>query len=76
MAPTRAAENVGNQHHSLRHRPQRTPFLDVVRHENENACVPELSEAEVGRIVRSAWRYEQEGRNFIGGGGRDLDRDR
>jgi Primase C terminal 1 (PriCT-1) len=42
-------------------------LLDVARTENANACVPELPDDEVARIVRSAWKIEQEGRNFVGG---------
>jgi len=42
-------------------------LLDVARTENENACVPELPDDEVVRLVRSAWKIQQEGRNFAGG---------
>ncbi len=47
-----------------RHTDDQATLLDVVRHENENACVSPLAEAEVARIVRSAWKYERQGRNF------------
>jgi hypothetical protein len=42
-------------------------LLDVALTENENAYVPELPEDEVVRLVRSAWKIQQEGRNFAGG---------
>jgi Bifunctional DNA primase/polymerase, N-terminal/Primase C terminal 1 (PriCT-1) len=42
-------------------------LLDVTRTENENACVPELPDEEIVRLVRSAWKIQQEGRNFVGG---------
>jgi hypothetical protein len=42
-------------------------LLDVARTENENACIPQLPDDEVVRLVRSAWKMEQEGRNFVGG---------
>jgi hypothetical protein len=41
-------------------------LLDAVQTENENACFPPLDGNEVARVVRSAWRYQIEGRNFVG----------
>jgi Bifunctional DNA primase/polymerase, N-terminal/Primase C terminal 1 (PriCT-1) len=42
-------------------------LLDVARTENENACIPHLPDDEVVRLVRSAWKIQQEDRNFVGG---------
>lgn len=49
-----------------RHVDDEDTLLDVVRTENENACVPELPDDEIVRLVRSAWKIQQEGRNFVG----------
>ncbi len=43
----------------------REALLDVVRTENEFSCEPQLPDEEVQRLVRSAWRYQTEGRNFL-----------
>jgi hypothetical protein len=40
--------------------------LDAVRGHNE-CCVPALSDGEVAGIARSAWNYQQQGRNFAAG---------
>jgi hypothetical protein len=56
--------------HALRHArhvDDEETLLDVIRTENENACIPELPDSEVIRLVRSAWKIQQEGRNFAGG---------
>jgi hypothetical protein len=42
-------------------------LLDVVQTENQNACDPPLPDVEVRKIVCSAWRYQTEGRNLVGG---------
>lgn len=42
-------------------------LLDLVRQRNE-AVLPPLGADEVVSLVRSAWRYEAEGRNYFGGG--------
>jgi hypothetical protein len=42
-------------------------LLDVVRTSNMD-CDPPLSDAEAVKAARSAWRYEQEGRNLVGRG--------
>lgn len=49
-----------------RHTDDQATLLDVVQTENENACNPALTEKEVEGIARSAWRYQVEGRNFVG----------
>jgi len=41
-------------------------LVDVARTFNAN-CVPPLPDAEVVRTARSAWRYEAEDRNWVGG---------
>src|SRR5207244_539347 len=56
--------------HALRHArhvDDEDTLLDVVRTENEHACAPRLPDTEVVRLVRSAWRYQVEGRNLVGG---------
>jgi hypothetical protein len=50
-----------------RHVDDEETLLDVARTENENACIPQLPDDEVVRLVRSAWKIQQEGRNFVGG---------
>jgi hypothetical protein len=42
-------------------------LLDVVRTRNDQACDPPLPDAEIVALVTSAWRWQTEGRNFIGG---------
>lgn len=41
-------------------------LLDLVRERNET-LLPPLGADEVTRLARSAWKYESEGRNFLGG---------
>ncbi len=50
-----------------RHVDDEDALLDVARTENENACLPQLPDDEVVRLVHSAWKIQQEGRNFVGG---------
>jgi hypothetical protein len=44
-------------------------LLDVARDFNRRLLSPPLPDDEVERTAASAWRYEQEGRNFVGRGG-------
>jgi len=58
--------------HALKHARACDDFdvlLDKLRWVNES-CVPLLPDADVIRTARSAWQYEQEGRNFSGRGRR------
>jgi hypothetical protein len=72
---TRRLLNEGRRNNSLfrcalRHAPHVddvNALLDVVQTENENSCEPQLPDEEVRRLVRSAWRYQIEGRNFLAG---------
>jgi Bifunctional DNA primase/polymerase, N-terminal/Primase C terminal 1 (PriCT-1) len=41
-------------------------LLDVAETINENACDPRLRQFEVKKIARSVWRYQAEGRNWVG----------
>lgn len=53
----------------LKHAPHCTDFddlLDVARTHNEFLLAAPLPDSEVISIAKSAWRYEQEGRNWIG----------
>lgn len=55
-------------------------LLDVARTFNAFSCVPELPDGQVVKTARSAWRCQQEGRNWSGGPARavfttaDIDR--
>jgi len=51
----------------VRHVDNLDALLDVVRTRNLGCDVP-LPDTEVERIVKSSWRYEQEGRNLMGRG--------
>jgi Bifunctional DNA primase/polymerase, N-terminal/Primase C terminal 1 (PriCT-1) len=42
-------------------------LLDTLRTRNMN-CEPQLPDADVEKVARSAWRYEQEGKNLVGRG--------
>jgi hypothetical protein len=44
-------------------------LIDVVQTRNQESCVDPLSIEEISRLAASAWRYQQQGRNFIAGGG-------
>jgi Primase C terminal 1 (PriCT-1)/Bifunctional DNA primase/polymerase, N-terminal len=44
-------------------------LVDVVQTRNEDSCDEPLPLEEIRNLAASAWRYQQEGRNFIGGGG-------
>jgi hypothetical protein len=48
-----------------RHSDDEATLLDVVQTENANKCVPPLATDEVCRVVKSAWGYQVEGRNFV-----------
>jgi hypothetical protein len=50
---------------AARHCDDMDALLDVARTRNEE-CDPTLSDADVVRVVASAWRYEAEGRNWSG----------
>jgi hypothetical protein len=43
-------------------------LVDRLRWINETSCDPPLPEADVVKTARSAWTYEQEGRNYVGRG--------
>ena len=43
-------------------------LVDRLRWINERSCDPPLPEADVAKTARSAWNYEQEGRNYVGMG--------
>lgn len=54
---------------SLRHAPACDDFdalLDVARTLNEDYFGDPLTDAEVIKTARSAWRYQEEGRNWVG----------
>lgn len=42
-------------------------LLDVAQTFNTHSCVPELPDGQVVKTARSAWRCQQEGRNWSGG---------
>lgn len=42
-------------------------LLDVARTFNAYSCLPGLPEGQVVKTARSAWRYQQDGRNWSGG---------
>lgn len=50
-------------------------LLRTMHHWNASNCEPPLDEREVTNTTRSAWRYQVEGRNFLGIGGISLSRD-
>lgn len=75
LSPHVASVTQGRRNKSLfrcalshaRHVDDEETLLDVARTENENACIPQPPDDEVVRLVRSAWKIQQEGRNFVGG---------
>jgi hypothetical protein len=70
MSVLQGERNKSLFRHALRHArhvDDENTLLDVIRTENDNTCIPELPDSEVIRIVRSAWKIQQEGRNFAGG---------
>jgi hypothetical protein len=52
-----------------RHVDDEATLLDVVRTQNDAACEDLLPDAEIVKLVASAWRYQKQGRNFSAGGG-------
>jgi len=53
--------------HQVRHCDTVDDLLDVARTFNTHNCVPELPDAEVVNTARSAWKYQQDGKNWVGG---------
>ncbi len=44
-------------------------LLDCVATANDQSCEVPLGDAEIVKIAKSAWKYQQQGRNFAGTGG-------
>ena len=42
-------------------------LLDVMRYINVECCIPSLPDADVISVCKSAWQYQLEGRNLVGG---------